>query len=103
MITTYLTTSTTAKYRNMWYILLSAQGAKTILRSLVAVLRVDRFFGSQHLRLCGSPIIDATYPALNDSPNANQLGIAAAFIGNDPIGERRSWSPSVKRKKGTQT
>lgn len=98
MITTYLTTSTTAKYRNAWYAMLSAQGAQAILRLLGDVLCVDRF-GSQHLLLNDGRINDATYPAVNDSPNAGAFNTAPAFIGNDPIGERRSWSPSYRREK----
>lgn len=103
MITTY-PTCRTAGNRNIRHLSLSiTQAASHFLQSLGMNLRVDGF-GSLRL-LNGWLFIDDTKPqVVDDSPYAGALGIAA-FNGNPVIDERsRSWSHSIRRRKGlTQT
>ncbi len=78
------------------------QDASHFLQNLGMILRVD---GMGRLRLLNGWLFnDDTLQVDNDSPYTGALGIAA-FKANPVIGESsRSWSLSIRRRKGlTQT
>lgn len=98
MITLY-PTCRTADNRNLRSEMLSlTQVAGHCLQKLGMILRVD---GTGSLRLLNGWLFnDDTTQVVDDSPYAGAMGIAA-FKDNPVIGEgSRSWSHSIRRRKG---